>query len=110
MTAVVVLQQGCNFAVSLPTLLPRLERGVVGFLYKESSIFHDVYHHSQLKHHRYVYHHFYISPTMQLLSLLAIAGLASALPTPDVPNGPNTIKPKDRSVYEVSTGAIYFNS
>ncbi|QDS77448.1 hypothetical protein FKW77_006851 [Venturia effusa] len=47
---------------------------------------------------------------MKLLSLLSIAGIACALPTPDVPSGPNIIQPSARSIYEVNTGAIYYQS
>lgn len=47
---------------------------------------------------------------MRFLPLLTIAGIASALPTPDVPTGPNIITPKDSSIYEVITGRIYYQS
>ncbi|TID18872.1 IDI-3 protein [Venturia nashicola] len=47
---------------------------------------------------------------MQLLTLLFIASLTSALPTPDVPTGPNIITLKDQSIYEVSTGRINLQS
>ncbi|KAE9961261.1 hypothetical protein BLS_002841 [Venturia inaequalis] len=47
---------------------------------------------------------------MQLLALLTIAGLVSALPTPNVPTGPNIITPKELSLYEVKTSKVNYQS
>jgi hypothetical protein len=47
---------------------------------------------------------------MQFISLLALAGIANAIPTPQSGTGSNQIKPTVRSQYEVSTGAIHYNT
>jgi hypothetical protein len=51
----------------------------------------------------------YLTAVSSLFSLIAVA-VAAPAPAPQVPTGPNIIKPSVRSQYYVSTGAISYNT